>query len=89
MRVKRTFLKPGPYRKDAELETQVHPRQCHSERRVHDPFGSPPAMKMIPLLGKEGVGVVAVRWRHHPPPLPLLPLRRGVVFRTARNLALA
>jgi hypothetical protein len=36
--------------------------------------------KTIPLLGKEGLGVVAVRRRYDPPPLPLLPLRRGVIF---------
>jgi hypothetical protein len=46
-------------------------------------------MKMIPLLVKEGSGVVACKAdaaTHHP--LPLLPLRRGAIFIAARNLAL-
>jgi hypothetical protein len=46
-------------------------------------------MKMIPLLVKEGSGVVARNAdaaTHHP--LPLLPLRRGAIFMAARNLAL-
>jgi hypothetical protein len=43
-------------------------------------------MKTIPLLGKEGPGVVAVRRRYHPPPLPLLPLRRGVMLMAAKDL---
>jgi hypothetical protein len=41
---------------------------------------------MIPLLGKEGSGVVVVHSPSHPPPLPLLPLRRGVIFMAAKNL---
>jgi hypothetical protein len=46
-------------------------------------------MKMIPLLVKEGAGVVAYKAEaatHHP--LPLLPLRRGAIFTGAKNLAL-
>jgi hypothetical protein len=43
-------------------------------------------MKMIPLLIKEGSGVVARNAdaaTHHP--LPLLPLRRGAIFMKAKN----
>ena len=37
-------------------------------------------MKMIPLLDKEGLGEAVICRRYHPPPLPLLTLRRGVIF---------
>jgi hypothetical protein len=48
-------------------------------------FGSPLGMKMIPLPGKEGSGVIVVRWPsiHHSQ--PLLPLRRGVIFMAAKG----
>jgi hypothetical protein len=45
---------------------------------------------MIPLLVKEGSGVVARSAdaaTHHP--LPLLPLRRGAIFIAAKDLALS
>jgi hypothetical protein len=38
-------------------------------------------MKMIPLLLKEGSRVVGSALTLNPPPPPLLPLRRGVIFR--------
>jgi len=40
---------------------------------------------MTPLLAKEGLGVVAFAddITHHP--LPLLPLRRGIIFRAPRD----
>jgi hypothetical protein len=42
-------------------------------------------MKTIPLLGKEGSGVVGGRRGNHHP-LPLLPLRREVIFRAEPEL---
>jgi len=39
-------------------------------------------MKALPLLGKEGLRVVAGRPRHPP---PLLPLRRGVIFKPGKE----
>jgi hypothetical protein len=51
-------------------------------------LGSTPCMKMIPLLIKEGSGVVARNAdvaTHHP--LPLLPLRRGVILMAVAHAA--